>query len=315
MCLIAIKTRGARLSEDEIRYDFRTNPHGAGFMYADDRAHTVRWEKGFFSVDDLVRRWKKIVRDDMTAVLHTRIATHGAHSTALCHPFPLDGSDLFRASGSAPLVMMHNGIIPDRAWKQWEKKGDSDTSAFARRLTPLLNGSLPDGKMLKAIETDAGWSRFVFLNGEGDFVTAGEWHECGGILFSHTGFLANRQPWYAKENPFTMPSDFSENLSASPCRSFPGKEDETERYRALFGSYEIDWDRVDDRARRMGLEPLEDVWSCGDLSGSWSSDRHYYVNLLTPLNGACDVYSYSEDDDGFDYERGIAFLLDENYAE
>ena len=313
MCLIAIKTRGARLSEDEIRYDFRTNPHGAGFMYTDDRSRIVRWEKGFFSVDDLIKRWKKVVKDDMVAVLHTRIATHGAHSAALCHPFPLDGSDMFRSIGSAPLVMMHNGIIPDRSWKQWETKGDSDTSAYARKLTPLLDGKLPDNQILRRIEDEGGWSRFVFLNGDGDYVTAGEWHEDGGILFSHSGFWANRQPWY-NTTAYSTPAVSSWDFSSSGYQP-RHEEEETERYRALFGGYETDWDKVDDRARRMGLEPLEDVWSYGDLAGSYSSDRHYYVNLLSSLNSACDVYSYCEEDDGFDYERGVVFRLDENYAE
>ena len=240
MCLIAIKTRGAHLSEDEIRYDYSRNPHGAGFMYA--KNGLVHWEKGFFNVEKLIKRWNKVVSDDMVAILHTRIATHGSHSTALCHPFPLDGSDLFRSSGSAPLVMMHNGIIPDHAWIQWNTPADSDTSAYARKLTPILKGDLPDANTVKAIEDESGWSRFVFLRGDGEFVTTSQWYDHKGILFSNSGFLGDKRPqntrtytpspysgtWFPKPNP------------ASPSFWEDGYEDEAEKYKNLFCEYDID---------------------------------------------------------------------------
>ena len=52
----------------------------------------------------------------------------------------------------------------------------------------------------------------------------------------------------------------------------------------------------------MGLAPVEEAYFCGGLKGSYSSDKHYYVNLNTCFGGACDVYSYCMEDDGFDYQ-------------
>ena len=319
MCLIAIKSRGAHLGEDEIRHDFKTNPHGAGFMYADPADHLVHWEKGFFTVEDLIKRWNAVVKDNMVAALHTRIATHGAHSSDLCHPFPLDGSDLFRSVGSAPLVMMHNGIVPEKNWKKFEQKGDSDTSAFARRLTPILNNELPDDGVSAMIDVYGGGSRFVFLNGEGEFVTIGKWHKENGILFSNNHFHGRmtETEWreYGRQRGFTFFSSNSNysNYAPSKTQSYswygsPVKSEELSRKNEpyLFSKEEIveeeevdvkDYGDVDifEKADQMGFYPIssDDDDENGELRGSWDETVQYFI---IDSYGYGDTYNGNDDD-------------------
>lgn len=321
MCLIAIKTRGAHLSENEIRHDFRTNPHGAGFMYADPSDHLVHWEKGFFNVDELINRWNEVVRDDMVAALHTRIATHGDHTSELCHPFPLDGSDLFRTSGSAPLVMMHNGIVPEKNWKKFEQNGDSDTSAFARRLTPVLNNELPDDGQSAMIDVYGGGSRFVFLNGDGDFVTVGRWHKEDGILFSNNHYHGrmSSDEWfsYGRERGFstgyspyssgTSKVSYSSPLVETPYETYSSKRNEPMLFdEAELGKEdeidvdEYDYDRILDEALSYGLYPVSIDDENGEIQGCWDDDGLYFIidgaGREESINGSpADVYVYNYD--------------------
>lgn len=322
MCLIAVKTRGARLSDAEIRHDFRINPHGAGFMYADPTDHLVHWEKGFFNVDDLINRWHEVVRDDMVAALHTRIATHGAHTSELCHPFPLDGSDVFRSTGAAPLVMMHNGIVPEKNWKNFEQPGDSDTSAFARRLTPILNNQLPDDGLSAMIDVYGGGSRFVFLNGDGDYVTVGKWHTENGILFSNNHYhgIMSEDEWirYGRERGFsTGYSSFFTSTSQPYSSAHTAKPYEPSFSRKnepmLFEEDELgeeidvdvdeyDYDAIVDNALSYGLYPVSIDDEGGELQGSWDEDELYFVidgcGIEESINGSpADVYVYK-----YDYE-------------
>ncbi len=185
MCVIAYKTRGEHLSDNMIRLMFRANPHGAGFMYAKDGK--VFFEKGFFNVESLLRRYHACVTDDVPAVVHCRITTHGATCPQLCHPFPVvrKHAKEFKQTGQADLCMAHNGMIPERAWWWFSNAKDSDTSAYVHKL--WLNGvrALPTPRQAKAIESEIGGSRLAFMDGSGDVELIGRWQELGGIWFSN----------------------------------------------------------------------------------------------------------------------------------
>lgn len=186
MCVIAYKSRGAHLSDYMLGLMFENNPHGAGFMYAKDGR--VYFEKGFFSVEALLRRYHACVSDNMPAVVHCRITTHGATCPQLCHPFPIvqKHSKEFKQTGSASLCMAHNGIIPERAWWWFANGKDSDTSAYAHKL--WLDGlrGLPTPRQAEAIRSEVAGSRLAFMDGAGDVRLIGHWEKVAGVWFSNT---------------------------------------------------------------------------------------------------------------------------------
>lgn len=281
-------------------------------MYAKDGL--VHWEKGFFNVDELIQRWHEVVTDDMVAALHTRIATHGNHNcTELCHPFPLDGSDLFRAKGEAPLVLMHNGIIPEKSWINFAQAGDSDTSAFVRRLTPILNNTLPDEGYRGLIKGYDPNSRFLIMNGDGEFVTIGNWIEEDGILFSNNHFQGkmSENDWraYGVERGY---SSYGYNHTYSSCDNAS---------RSLFNMPTVkymddeeddiditDWSENDifDLAEANGLVYVDEHDYDGELQGEVDDDTYYFIldqggrydsYNNSPYNVR--VYEYDTDTEGF----------------
>ena len=260
MCLIALKTAGAHLSEAEIRYDFLHNPDGAGFMYVKDGY--VHWEKGFFTVNDLIKRWNEVVDDSMLAALHTRIATHGAHTTALCHPFPLDVEDLYSASGKSKLVLMHNGIIPENAWAKYYVNGDSDTSAYCRRLVSILNGDLPDNGIKNMMETHGGGSRFLIMNGDGEYVTVGNWYTSNGIKFSNRGFLGY--------------PDFAHYYNTLP--RYPYNKDDNKVLDEDDEKVFLNEEEIFEEADAEGLLNVSPSDLEGELHGAYNELESYFIN-------------------------------------
>lgn len=333
MCLIAVKKRGAHLSDKEIRFDFAHNPNGAGFMYA--KNGLVHWEKGFFNVEDLLARWHETVTDDMVAALHTRIATHGNHNcTELCHPFPLDGSDLFRATGSAPLVMMHNGIIPDKSWRNFAQNGDSDTSAFARKLTPILQNTLPDEGYIGLIKGYDPTSRFLLMNGDGEFVTIGNWKEDAGILFSNNHYmgLMSESDWvtYGQKRGFKTYGgnyyhyDSYQNNSYHPSGySYTDLLKRTQKSENDFLTKEpvveeISAEDIFDIAESYGLSFVEDDEN-GELRGVPDDDVFYFIldqgGVYDTVGTSPDdvrVYEFDAESNSFIESKGVWYHYYEN---
>lgn len=300
MCLIALKTAGAHLSEAEIRHDFDKNPDGAGFMYAKDGY--VHWEKGFFNVDDLIKRWHEVVDDSMVAALHTRIATHGAHNTALCHPFPLDGSDLYAKTGKTKLILMHNGIIPQNAWIKYYENADSDTSAYCKRLTAILNGELPDYGVKLMMEAHGGGSRFLIMNGDGEYVTVGNWYTSNGIMFSNRGFLGYPEFSYANNTLPRYPYNFDqkENLLLET-------DDDSEII--------LSEDEIFEEADAMGLLNVTPFDNEGEIHGEYGKFESYFINpddINFYPQDHIPVYTYNNFSGSFEEKENVWYELADN---
>lgn len=191
MCVIAYKTKGAHLSDNMIRRMFKTNPNGAGFMYAENGR--VKFEKGFFTADALIKRFRACVSVDIPALVHCRITTHGATCPQLCHPFPIvqKHAKEFKQRGEADLCMMHNGIIPTPSFVWYAQANDSDTSAYAHRLALEGLHDLPMPWEAEQIEREIGHSRMAFMDGTGEVLTIGHWEKVAGIWFSNLYHLAD----------------------------------------------------------------------------------------------------------------------------
>lgn len=191
MCVIAYKSRGAHLSDAMLRRMFKTNPDGAGFMYAEDGV--VKFEKGFFSPDALIKRFHACVSVDTPAVVHCRIATHGATCAQLCHPFPVvqKHAKEFKQRGEAPLCLAHNGVLPASAWAWYATDKDSDTSAYVHRLALEGLHRLPMPWEAEEMEREIGRNRLALMDGSGEVLLLGHWQKVAGIWFSNLLHLGN----------------------------------------------------------------------------------------------------------------------------
>ena len=191
MCIIAAKPRGVKMpSKTTIENMWFNNHDGAGFMYAHDGK--VHIEKGFMKLSDfesaLERVGKTINLDDVSVVMHFRIATHGGVSPANTHPFPVSTSIglLQKLKCKAPLGVAHNGII-----NITPRKGISDTMEYiATQLAPLYKGvpHFYNNPHLMELVENGVQSKLAIMNGDGEIYTVGKFETDKDILYSNDTF-------------------------------------------------------------------------------------------------------------------------------
>ena len=188
MCIIAVKPASKPMPSDSVLSTmWKRNSDGAGFMYAHNGKVYIR--KGFMHFAKYQRALEQIPQN-VPAVLHFRIATHGGISPGMCHPFPLtDNIKRLKATNQTARVgIAHNGIIPILP-----RKGLSDTAEYiASQLVPLSK-ALPqwyrNPHALDMVEKGI-QSRMVVLAGTGELVTIGKgWIDDGGIKYSNTSYM------------------------------------------------------------------------------------------------------------------------------
>lgn len=121
MCVGIIKAQNVLMPSDTvIERCFKTNPDGAGFAWFDDEESIFRWKKGFMSLEDFLKAKNEVFAGKdttkMLVLMHFRIGTHGGkRDPGKTHPFPVCDSyeEMIKLEGSAPAIMMHNGILHD----------------------------------------------------------------------------------------------------------------------------------------------------------------------------------------------------------
>lgn len=193
MCIIAAKAAGVKMPDKAtIRTMWYGNPDGAGVMYAKDGK--VRIDKGFMKLADLEKHLDKLSKElDLTAtpvVMHFRITTHGGTRPENTHPFPLTDSikRLQLTHCSASLGIAHNGVIDITP----RSREISDTMEYIASQIAPLSRFCPDfyanPDAMQMIQNAIG-SRMVFLTGEGELYTTGNFVESDGILYSNTSYL------------------------------------------------------------------------------------------------------------------------------
>lgn len=177
MCIIALKPAKVSFSKKQLKTMWDNNPHGAGFMYAEDGK--VKIVKGLMTLEAL---WDAIqaVGPLRKLVIHFRIRTHGAQSAELTHPFWIR---------EGKLGMVHNGVI--RTLVNETSDAESDTAVFARKLSaaysnPLLAIRNPFHRDM--LEAYIGFSKMVFMEGDGSTY----------ILNEHMGEWS-KNVWYSND--------------------------------------------------------------------------------------------------------------------
>lgn len=169
MCIIVMKPEGKVLSRKQLDIMWKNNPHGAGFMYAqDDKLHV---ENGIMKFNHLVQKLKE-VGHSRKLVLHFRIRTHGSNDKTMTHPFWITQDKL---------ALVHNGVIQNVANEATAEL--SDTYIFAKKLSeaysdPLVAVRHPFHKQM--IEAFVGRSKLVFMDNTGETYifneSLGEWN-------------------------------------------------------------------------------------------------------------------------------------------
>jgi glutamine amidotransferase len=155
MCIAIYKPAGKIISKESLAQCFKTNPDGAGFMYAKDKE--LYYDKGFFTFDEFYEEYSKIEQEQ--CLIHFRIKTHGPISVDNCHPFMVNKG----------LGFIHNGIIGG-----YGSADVSDTRHFnAAVLKPLVskygNSVLQMPAIKDLIESRIGYSKLAFLDRHGNY--------------------------------------------------------------------------------------------------------------------------------------------------
>lgn len=179
MCIIAVKPEKVAFSRNQLQVMWENNPHGAGFMYAENGV--VKIEKGFLTLDSLCRGIDKI-GSLRKMVLHFRIRTHGSVGAEMTHPFWVVKDEL---------ALVHNGVITAVANKATEKM--SDTAIFAEMISAHYSNPVD---MVKSwfhrdlLAAYIGTSKIVFMDSTGETnilnEKLGTWDK--NIWYSNTRF-------------------------------------------------------------------------------------------------------------------------------
>jgi glutamine amidotransferase len=186
MCLALYKPADKTVKWDALQNAMEYNPDGAGFAVAVDGQLII--EKGFFKWADFRRAFEPFAQH--AAIVHFRLATHGAKNQANCHPFSL--ADFGGPDGHKPVAVIHNGIFYEA---KNDKKQWSDTWHVCRDILHPLWLEDPDSfekdHLLLLGNKFVGTSnKLVFLAADGKAVIWGEGngHWADGVWYSNHSY-------------------------------------------------------------------------------------------------------------------------------
>ena len=196
MCIIAYIPQGKQIQEKTIRYMFKGNPDGAGIMWKPKDGAPIEIRKGFMKVEELIEAYYAIPQECEKAI-HCRIATSGKISVACCHPFPVRAKTtaMREAVDSAPVALMHNGIITYTTPAKGMASDYSDTMLFASRILYPLQKKLNEYHIQTLIENST-TSRLLIFRQDGETLVMGDWKFEDGIYYSNSNYKATSYGGY-----------------------------------------------------------------------------------------------------------------------
>lgn len=182
MCVLVVIPAGHSLpSKSDLMAMHRANPHGMGF--ASKSLHY----KGM----DFNRFYNRLqyVPKDEAIIIHFRYATHGSVKMQNCHPFHKGG-----------IWFAHNGILDITPRRDMT---DSET-AFRDILYPVAKRyGICSAELEYTVEEIIGWSKFAFLDKEGNVARFGDFRLYKGYWCSNLNFVRYTQTprlspaWYS----------------------------------------------------------------------------------------------------------------------
>jgi len=127
LCVIALVTK-ARPTPDAVGKMFSANDHGGGVAWRE--GGLVHWKKGL----DEAEMQEFVAALPLPFVAHFRIASCGAKSKELCHPFPVSKDASLALEGTTKgYVLFHNGH-----WAEWKP--------FTKETALKMGRPLPTGQ-------------------------------------------------------------------------------------------------------------------------------------------------------------------------
>ena len=194
MCVICVSEKGVRQpSKELLRRMFYANPHGAGYMVAENGR--VRISKGYMTFESL---WHALCAENFgkndVVVYHFRISTQAGVQPAMTQPFPFTKKieNTKALDCISDLGIAHNGII-----KATTDKNDREYSDTARFIVDYLSAWVKSRKdFTNEFLDELEWftnSRFAFLDGKGNVFYVGKFIEdYDGLMFSNKSYLGFR---------------------------------------------------------------------------------------------------------------------------
>lgn len=225
MCLALYKPADKTPDWEALENAMTYNPDGAGFAVAVDGQLIV--EKGFFKWEDFRKAFEPFC--EHAAIVHFRLATHGAKNQANCHPFAL--ADFGGPEGHKPVAVIHNGIFYDAKndQKQW-----SDTWHVCRDiLHPLwledADSFEKDHILLLGDKFVGSSNKLVFLAADGKATIWGEsnGHWADGVWYSNHSYQCQS---------FADPRYRGYKGSTSGYKSYGWEYDDADGYYTSYGS-------------------------------------------------------------------------------
>lgn len=158
MCIAIWKKEGMELTEGTINNSWNSNPHGAGFMYAEDGKIVI--EKGFMTLDAFKEAYEPHKLKE--CALHFRIRTHGETNAENTHPFRINEE----------MGLIHNGIMTNVKCDIDTKM--SDTWHFVEKYMKPMHPLWQTACFKDLVEEFIGYSKLVIMHGDGNTEIYGE---------------------------------------------------------------------------------------------------------------------------------------------
>lgn len=187
MCLIIANIDGRPIPDEFIKSAFRSNDDGFGVMWANPQGELKIIRNVYKEPEKIISVLGFLSGRKLPYVAHFRMATHGPVIKENCHPFRV--SDTHGGIG-----MVHNGCFSGNDFYSHYSK--SDTAVMADKIAEhLANGHFSTRDLFteespeftKRYYSAFGWSRIVFMNGDGDInilnETSGAW--INGVWYSN----------------------------------------------------------------------------------------------------------------------------------
>ena len=178
MCVVIVKPQGRDLDLDTLRACWLANSDGAGIAWSENDHLYI--EKGFMEWGTFKEFWKARSWIDVPAIVHFRIATHGAVDEDNTHPFWVFPDEL---------AFAHNGMF------SFNKESDilSDTQIFNRHvLKQLPRNFLGNAGIRLMMEDFVGLSsKLAFLSKDGELSLVNE----GGGTWKDNGCWFSNSYW------------------------------------------------------------------------------------------------------------------------
>lgn len=203
-CVIIYLKKGVKISKDELKDAFNSNPDGAGIAYI--KNEKVHYSKGYKTFKEFYNKNLNIIDDDsIERVIHFRITSRGETLPEQCHPFLLSDNKedmaLLNYEGKTTVLFM-NGTI----FNQKLISGLNDTASY------IIENLYDNGHDFKMISKDTG-AKWAIVESTGVSLF-GDFEEDDGVYYSNLyhrhDYWSNLANSYSNDSLFYDCYDFDD---------------------------------------------------------------------------------------------------------